>query len=115
LPLRKSFNANDLIFLTVEDGLEGVRAPEVDRIRLTNYAVDGPPAWAARGAATEYWLNSNKGTKTLTGLSPKALKQPSDLFVVVEPPYSVGPPIDQYLQLSKLAIEWKELQAASKR
>jgi hypothetical protein len=60
-------------------------------------------------------LNSNKGTKTLTGLSPKALKQPSDLFVVVEPPYSVGPPIDQYLQLSKLAIEWKELQAASKR
>jgi len=53
VPLRKSFNANDLIFRTVEDGLEGVRAPEVDRIRLTNYTVDGPPAWAARGAATE--------------------------------------------------------------
>jgi hypothetical protein len=59
LPLRKSFNANDLIFLTVEDGLEGVRAPEVDRIRLTNYAVDGPPAWAARGAAMEYSRRRN--------------------------------------------------------
>ena len=31
-----------------------------------------------------WWLNSNKGTKTLTGLSQKHLNKPSDLFVVVE-------------------------------
>jgi hypothetical protein len=29
-----------------------------------------------------WWLNSNKGTKTLTGLSQKHLNKPSDLFVV---------------------------------
>jgi hypothetical protein len=68
-----------------------------------------------RYTARRIWLNSNKGTKTLTGLSPKVLNQAfGDLFVVMELPWSVGLPGDQYLQLSILAIEWKGMQQVSK-
>jgi len=47
-------------------------------------------------------------------LSQKHLNKPLKLFVLVELPCSIGLLLTQFLQLSILDIEWKELQAVTK-
>jgi hypothetical protein len=55
----------------------------------------------------QFWLNSNKGTKTLTEQAFGSLRRGGSAVFV-------GLPADQYVQLSIFAIEWKELEEISK-